>query len=436
MTQRSPAGWIAPPLALLLVALAPGATLALDYNFAGSVSLNYRLLVNRLSEPREQRSVMLPGFNINASVKAVVDVSPWLSATTKVCYGCHGLEAINMVAELTPHPAFNIRAGRFQPAFGDFYLRHDPTAHKTPGNPLPYDMGHMVHGREWGYGIVPVPYVDNGAEVYGTLRPTNTVSLAYAVHIVGGFKSPEQTSPNTVVQDFALRRSRFVTSTDYLVDNNRWPGIGGRLALTFARSADMSPAVPDITVGGSFMYSRYDDMDQLGYFIYGVDMYLHLWRVNLRAEVLRRQLDIDARLLDYPEGRSTGLRMMLDPVTVSKEGFYVESDFPLGNYLEGVLRIDGMRRTGPRPARANPDEAMLPPQQRTYRPPPAAALDFDDWVMRYTVGLNIIPLTGAKLKLSYEHWRFSSLPDDSYRRDQGNFHDREYMIHLALVTSF
>lgn len=433
-TQRTT--WLATIIGLLLCLL-PTAAHAVDYNFAGSVSLNYKTIVNRLSEPADQRSVLMGGFNINASVKAVVDVSPFLSATVKVCYGCHGLEAINMVAELTPHPAINVRAGRFQPAFGDFYLRHDPTAHKTPDNPLPYDMGHMAQVGAWGNGVLPAPYVDNGAEVYGTLRPSEAFSISYAAHVVGGLKGPQQSSQTVMPQDFAYRRSRFVTATDYLVDNNRWPAFGGRVAFTFARTAAMSPAVPDVTLGGSAIYSRYDDNDQLAYLIYGVDAYVHLWRINLRGELIRRQMDIDPRLLDYPDGTTTGLKMMLtDPVQINKDGFYVESDFPLGNYLEGVLRVDGMRRQGPRAARSNPDEASLPPAQRTYRPGSSAALDFDDWVMRYTVGLNIIPLTGAKLKLSYEYWRFKGLPDDTYRNTTGNFRESEYMIHLALVASF
>jgi hypothetical protein len=421
----------------LLLCLVPRPGRAVDYNFAGSVSLNYKLLVNQLEDPKLQRNLMMGGFNLNASVKAVVDVSPYLSATVKVCYGCHGLEAINMVAELTPHPAFNVRAGRFQPAFGDFYLRHDPTAHKTPDNPLPYDMGHMVHVSEWGNGVLPAPYVDNGAEVYGTLRPADYLSLSYAAHVVSGLKGPQQSTSTVTPQDFAFRRSRFVTATDYLVDNNRWPAFGGRVAVTFARTASMSAAVPDLTLGGSVIYSRYDDNDELAYLIYGFDAYMHLWRINLRAEVIRRQMDVDPRLLDYPEGNTTGLKMMLtDPVQTNKDGFYVESDFPLGNYLEGVLRVDGMRRQGPRTARTNPDEANLPPAQRTYRPGSSASLDFDDWIMRYTVGLNVIPLTGAKLKLSYEYWRFKSTPEDTFRTDTGRFQESEYMVHLALVASF
>lgn len=418
----------------------PGRAQAVDYNFAGSVSLNYKILVNEVSEPKAQRNLMLSGFNVNASAKAVVDVSPYLSATVKVCYGCHGFEALHFFADLTPHPAFNVRAGRITPAFGDFYLRHDPTSHKTVDNPLPYDMGHMVHGREWAYGVVPMPYVDNGAEVYGTIRAADSFSLSYAAHIAGGWKGSETASPTgTPAHDFAYRRMRFVTSTDYLVDNNRWPQFGGRLVMTFARSGNMSPAVPDISIGGSAMYGFWDDYDRLSYLIYGVDAYVHLWRINLRAEVLRRQQDVDIRLLDFPGGPSIGL--MLAPgapeiAQTTKDGFYAEADFPLGNYLEGVLRVDGMRRGGPRDARANPDEASKPAAERTYRPPNAAVLDFDDWVMRYTVGLNVIPMTGAKLKVSYEHWTFKDVPDDKYRSAyQPAFRD-EYMVHVALVASF
>lgn len=422
---------------------------AIDYNFAGSVSLNYKTLVNELSDPKAQRNLMLSGFNVNASIKAVVDVTRYLSATTKVCYGCHGFEALNFYADLTPHPAFNVRAGRIMPSFGDFYLRHDPTAHKTVDNPLPYDMGHMVRGREWNYGVLPVPNVDNGAEIYGTLRPTDWFSIAYAASVTSGWKSPDGSTtsvcqpPNSgqtgfcaPTHDFGLRRMRFVTSSDYLVDNNRWPQFGGRLALTFARSGNMSAAVPDITLGGSVLYGFYDDYDRLSYLIYGADLYIHLWRINLRGEVLRRQQDVDVRLLDLPDGTSTGLKNMSEIIEqTTKDGFYAEADFPMGNYLEGVLRVDGMRRGGPRDARANPDDKDLPASMRSaYRAPASAVLDFDDWIMRYTVGLNVIPVTGAKLKLSYEYWTFKDVPGDQMRQD-AKFQD-EYMIHVALVAGF
>ncbi len=419
---------------------------AVEYNFAGSVSLNYKTLVNELADPntgktpvQTERSLLLSGFNLNASVKAVVDVTRYLSASVKMCYGCHGLEAASFFVELTPHPAFNIRAGRIMPAFGDFYLRHDPTVHKTADNPLPYDMGHMIHTPEWGMSVLPIPYVDTGAEIFGTLRPNEWISIAYSAHVVNGWKGPQQTNNSPPNHDFSFRRMRFVTATDYLVDNNRWPAVGGRMALTFARSTDMPRLVPDITLGGSAMYGTYDDYDRLSYLIYGVDFYMRIWRINVRGELIRRQQEVDPRLLDFNGSapHTNGLlNVKEDAPQTTKDGFYVESDFPLGSYLEGVVRFDGMRRSGPREARTNPDEAALPPEQRKYVPAAAAALDFDDWIMRYTFGLNVIPITGAKIKLSYEYWTFKDVQNDPYRtRYVPQFHD-EHEIHIALVASF
>lgn len=410
--------------ALLCAGLPLRTARAVEYNFAGSVSLNYKALVNELDTPRTERNLVFSGFNINAAVKAVVDVTSNLSGTVKMCYGCHGFEALNLFVELTPHPAFNVRAGRFMPAFGDFYLRHDPTVHKTADNPLPYDMGHMIHLGEWGMGVLPIPYVDNGVEFYGTLRPGHGFSIAYTAHVVNGWKGPAQpakeTAANAVpVHDFNFRRMRFAPTTDYLVDNNRIPSVGGRLALTFARTVSMNPLVPDITVGGSGMYGTYDDYDKLAYWIVGVDFYMHLWRINLRCELIRRQQEVDPRRLDYEPKVTTGLTLPMnwsDKVEVVKDGFYAETDFPLGGYLEGVLRFDGMHRSGPR-------EAQKDPSVPTYAGPPSSTLDFDDWILRYTAGLNIIPVTGAKLKLDYEYWTFKNFPD-------------EHEVHLALVASF
>ena len=419
---------------------------AVEYNFAGSVSLNYKNLVNELGNPnlskppvQTERSLALTGFNLNASVKAVVDVTRYLSASVKMCYGCHGLEVASFFAELTPHPAFNIRAGRIMPSFGDFYLRHDPTVHKTADNPLPYDMGHMIHSNEWGMGVLPIPYVDTGIEMFGTVRPKDYLSFSYAAHVVNGWKGPAQTNGSPPVHDFSFRRMRFVTTTDYVVDNNRWPAVGGRAALTFSRTSEMPALTPDLTVGASAMYGTYDDYDKLSYLIYGVDFYMRVWRINLRGELIRRQQEVDPRLLDYntPVPHTTGLlNVTLDPPTVTKDGFYIESDFPLGGYLEGVLRCDGMRRAGPREARTNPDQAALPPDQRTYAPAAAAALDFDDWIMRYTVGFNIIPITGAKIKLSYEYWNFKNVQGDAYRNKYIPQFQDEHEIHVAVVAGF
>ena len=419
---------------LLLGLLWPRPARAVDYNFAGSVSLNYKALVTELDNPRSQRSLVFPGFNVNASVKAVVDVSPYLSASVKVCYGCHGLEVISFVAELTPHPAFNVRAGRFQPSFGDFFLRHDPTIHKTADNPLPYDMGHMVHNREWSMGVMPVPYADNGAEAYGTLRFSESLSLSYAVHVVSGFKGADtSTSPTTLNQDFSYRRMRFVTANDYLVDNNRWPSFGGRAALTFARGGRMSPFIPDITIGSSATYGAYDDEDRLRYLIYGFDINVHVGRLNLRAEVLRRQQDIDPRQTQLEDGTIVGSlnKSNVGPPVTYKDGFYLEGDFPIGRYLEGVLRWDGMRRSGARAARTDPDR----PPANPYTPPATAVLDMEDWLLRYTAGLNVIPIPGVKLKLDYELWTFKAV-DDPFRKSYSIPFRPEHMIHVALVAGF
>lgn len=422
-------------LCILSAALWPRPARAVDYNFAGSVSLNYKTLVNELdnSNARDQRTLMMPGFNVNAAVKAVVDVSPYLSASVKMCYGCHGLEIIGFVAELTSHRAFNVRVGRFQPSFGDFYMRHDPTIHKTPDNPLPYDMGHMVRLREWNMGVLPVPYSDNGAEAYGTLRFSDNLSLSYAAHVVSGWKGADTSAATAAPnQDFAYRRMRFVTANDYLVDNNRWPSFGGRAALTFARGRAMSAAIPDITLGGSAMYGTYDDEDRLRYLFLGADIYVHLWRINLRAEVLRRQMDIDPRQSQLEDGTVVGSlnKNGVGPPVYRKDGFYVESDFPLGRFLEGVLRWDGMRRSGAKPSRTDPDR---PPA--SYTAPAAAVLDQEDWILRYTVGLNVIPLTGVKIKLAYELWTFKNV-DDPYRLTAALPFHNEHMVHIAAVAGF
>lgn len=430
---------------------------AVEYNFAGSVALNSRTLLNGLGEPRESRDRQLNNFNARASLKAVVDVSPYLSVQVKVCYGCHGIEMLHGFAELTPHPAINVRFGRINPAFGDFYLRHDPASHKTAAPPMIYDMGNNLNAAFWNHGILPIPYADTGAEIFGSVRPAETLSISYAAHVVNGFRAQAdqiQTNASPTGQqggttyDWDLRRSRFVTAPDFIVDNNRQPSVGGRVVLSFARSSEMRAYVPDVSLGGSVTYGPYDDYGDLNYLLGGVDLYVRIWRVNLRAEYVRRRMDADARNLDYPDGTRSGMRTVRfvpgqmgalpEVASWTKEGFYVETDFPLGNYFEGVLRVDGMHRMGPRPSRKSPDEDGLPPESRRFQPQSGAALNFSDTVLRYTVGLNYIPVNGAKIKLNYEYWDFSDrepAPDGGGAPRPELFIDG-HLLNIQLVASF
>src|SRR5262245_47770739 len=139
-----------------VTALGVGAALAADVNFAGSVQLDYLLV------PTDDlaRDFVFDGFTTELSLKLSADVSDHIAAQVKTCYGCHGFEIGAAYVDFRATDDLTFRAGRFVPNFGDFPARHDPANHLTSDKPLPYDMGRMLHLRDWNMSILPSPYVD------------------------------------------------------------------------------------------------------------------------------------------------------------------------------------------------------------------------------------------------------------------------------------
>ncbi|HEV7557727.1 MAG TPA: hypothetical protein VGO00_19815, partial [Kofleriaceae bacterium] len=139
-------------------AVTTSADKAVQRNFAGSVQLDY------LAVPTERvaRAEVLDGATVEVSLKLAADLTDHVSANVKMCFACHGPEVGMAYFDLRANDSFNVRVGRFTPAFGSFPLRHDPANHRTSDKPLPYDMGRMVRYQEWNEGVLPAPWVDNG----------------------------------------------------------------------------------------------------------------------------------------------------------------------------------------------------------------------------------------------------------------------------------
>lgn len=340
-----------------------------DVNFAGSIYVNQPTLLTE-AQGQEKRDLLgdtTYGMNAEAAFKVVADVQDHVSASAKVCYGCHGFMADMAYFDWTIADPINVRAGRFPVPFGEFYLRHDPANHRSATKPLPYEMGRMLRRTQYNLAVLPEPYPDNGVEIFGTFRG-DTVELSYSAYAVAGLKGDAATG------DLDFIRSR----SEYVADNNRSPAAGGRLTLAF-------PNLPLaawrwFALGLSGMWGHYDDDDSLTYMLAGADLYTRFDKVNLRGEVMVRRTEIP----DTPELFRHDLRDLF----VQRDGFYVELDGPLGGAFEWLARVDGFRRDGPVPL--------------------ASALESaDSRILRYTGGFNILPTTGIKLKLSYEYWHFT-----------------------------
>jgi len=345
-----------------------------ERNFAGSLQVDYLLAPTEL----EARDSAFDGFTTELALKLAVDFNDAVSSNVKVCYGCHGFELNFAFVDLRVADELNFRVGRFNPAFGEFPLRHDPANHRTSDKPLPYDMGRMLRLREWNMGIMPTPYTDNGLEVNGTHWFGDTVQLDYAVWLAGGFRGGND--------DVDLDWVQSHTPAFYYVDNNSRPAVGGRLALSLDLSNDAT-----LTVGASAQHGTYDPNNDLSYTILGAEAYLRLGRFDLRGEYLVRRTQMS--LGDNPAARFRYARA--DGVFEDyflKDGFYLEANMPVGRIVEFVMRWDGLRRFG-----------------NVVNTSP---LRSESWVLRYTAGVNFILQRSIRLKLTGEFYDFSDFDDD------------------------
>jgi len=359
-------------LGLLLAPSVAGA-FEIERNFAGSAQLDYLAVPSTI----EARGFTFDGFTTELAVKLAVDFTENFSANVKICYGCHGFETDMAFVDMRVADQLNFRVGRMNPSFGDFPLRHDPANHRANSKPLPYDMGRMLRLREWNMSVLPAPYVDNGLEVNGTQWFGDDVQLDYAAYVMSGFKGAN----DALDLDFVQSRSGSL----YYVDNNSQPAFGGRVALT-VNFTDYTSG----TLGVSGMYGHYDPSGELEYVVAGLDLFLRFDALVIRFEYLLRRTE-------FALGSEPELRFRYafeDPGRnfFIKDGFYLEAEYPVTEWLEAFYRFDGMRRTG-NVARTS-------------------ALSKSSGILRHTLGANFVVQRGLRIKLSTEHWDFSDFDDE------------------------
>jgi hypothetical protein len=349
-----------------------------ERNFAGSVQGAYLYVHDQGGEPGRRRA--FDGFTTEMSAKLAVDFGERVSTAIKMCYGCHGFEVGMAFADINAFDELRFRVGRFSPSFGEFQLRHDPANHRTVDKPLPYDMGRMIRGQEWNWGVLPSPYVDQGLEVNGTHWFGYTFQLDYAAYAVSGLRG---TNDGLDIDFIQTRNAAF-----YYVDNNSRPAAGGRLAGTL----DFSDSETSLTLGLSGMWGWYDPDHKLSYTIAGADAYLRVKKFELRAEYLIRRTEMN--LGDSPETRfkyAPGSDGKFDRYFL-KDGWYVEALYPVYKGVELVGRFDGLRRMG--------------------NVPSTSALRDKSAVFRYTLGTDITVGYGVRVKLSGEYYDFSDFKDE------------------------
>ncbi len=355
---------LAAAIAIAGIIWATAASAGATSTVSGSAYIDYWYLSSE-----EARAASLQPITPEAAIKIEVDVHENVSFSARMCFGCHGIEIDRAHIDFTPSQYFNVQLGRVGVPFGEFSVRYDPTSHRTVSKPLIYEMGRMpYYGKNhFNLGVVPMPYVDTGAVVYGQVWFGENVQLWYGAYAVGGYKGTNDV-------DWVSMR------TPYYLDNNRWPTGGGRAVLTI--SGNPGSAFRDLTLGFSGMHGFYDPEEKKKYSAFGVDLSLRVGPVTLRAEgaYLRMNVDPDVR----------GYRYQLVDPWFEKGGFYAELEHPIGPYVIALYRFDLFRRVG----------APLPGQLLTY----------DSRILRYTGALQVLLGESVFLKGSYEYWWFTDFP--------------------------
>lgn len=357
-----------------------------DLNFAGTAQLDYLAVPTR----EDARRITFDGFTTELSLKLSADVTEHISAQVKACYGCHGFELGTAFIDLRVADPLTFRVGRFTPSFGDFPMRHDPANHLTSDKPLPYDMGRMLRLREWSMSVLPAPYVDNGLEVRGTVFLGEAADMDYAAYVVGGLRGGAEAT------DVDFQQSR--SGEFYYVDNNSRPSVGGRLAFAFHLAARTS-----LKIAASAFWGTYDPTNALEVLVLGGDLVLRVAKWTLRGEYLVRRTDLT--LGDTPADRfryAPGASGSYDDFFM-KDGWYVETDYPVHESVELVARFDGLRRLG---------------NVTTDSP-----LRSKSMIFRYTIGGTVILSRTFRIKLSGEFYDFSDFAD-------------EVAIHAGVVGAF
>jgi len=218
-------------------------------------------------------------------------------------------------------------------------------------------------------GVLPLPYVDTGALVYGVRWLGEKIQVWYGVYGVAGLRGSND------LDWMAMR------SIPYN-DNNAVPAGGGRLALAY--SSDPGSFFGDANLGGSYTAGRYDKDGKLGYDVWAIDATLRLGKLLLRGEYASRKTDLDPDA-SYPYA--------LVDSWFEKAGYFAEAEVPLGPYLSAVYRYEELWRRG------------------TPLPGSVPELSADSTFVRHTGGLMITPVAALYLKASWELWQTTDFGD-------------------------
>jgi hypothetical protein len=343
--------------ALLATVLAPDA-FAARWTWSGSLALDYKKILDAPDEDPLAKT----GAVVQASLKATVDVTEQVSASIRLCTACHGLTLNQAYAELRLAPVLNVDVGRIDVPFGDYSQRHDPANDAFLSTPLPYAMGHMLRYQSdrFNLGVLPQPYVDQGAVLFGDVWIRDTIQIWYAGFGVNGFQS-------SVARDFTFKNQLGDGGFSDNSDDVSW---GGRVVL--ARGG--------LTAGASYLRGAYDPDAAYDYDAWGLDASAWIRGAQIRGEYL-------VRGTEAADGDWSGV--------MRKKGFYLQAESPAVRRITLVGRFDGLLRQGA---------------------PLGTSNDASSGIVRWTGGVNVAPTPDTSVRLHLERWRFTDFVETDVLR--------------------
>ncbi len=219
------------------------------------------------ADKHERNPIPEEGIIGEYSLGATYHADKTFTVTVRACRGCHEVTVQSAYADWEITPTWTFRAGRIPVPFGGFTRRTSPAHVESATKPLPYIMGGMVREEPFNMGIVPAPFVDNGAALTGNFWVTKSAKVSVEMAVVRGLNG---FSPDI---DFEASRE--------FEDFNGEPAVAARALLT----AD------PVTTGASVTWGRYDRDSDLEYLMASVELQVRFGDWNLRVEGIVRETE-------------------------------------------------------------------------------------------------------------------------------------------------
>ncbi len=331
------------------------------WRVGGSLGISHGAL---LTDPKFNDSMPDEGFVGEFALHArVAAPKAGVSANLRMCWGCHELELEEASFQWNPWPWMQVKAGRMAVNAGSYNSRHGFGVRRTISKPLVRSMGNMVRQTEFNHGVLPAPYVDNGASIQFSYNSA-LIGVQTEWFLLTGLKGTGN--------DIDFIRSR------QFRDTNGEPSFGGRVSVD----------VPFVSVNFAYLWGNYDPASRRSYQYFSADARIRAGPLTLEGEFAFRETeytDADSRGGEnefYKYGWWTQLTWnILEPlfVTAMVDTLYVKNIF-LGAF-------------GP-----TTNEAV-------------ALTDDNNRIVRLVGGVGYTPWGGIMVRMNVEYWDFSDFND-------------------------